>query len=271
MVPNEGEVVKGNDYFSVQFLDSNLSDIAKKLSIKSGVSTFDYSECEKVLRKQYNISESVPLRYSKIDFDHNLNKSLNGNITFGDSIKVNIYNSLNNKLLNKSFCDQTPSQTLIPSTPIQDKVDKIKARLKDIKIVGRYLSQIDISNKADPIFNDRCIKFSTNTGSTLTVNERRGSFYPNTSLSCDSSKTNENSTCIYEGMDENYYAKCKCTGIQETKNIFEDAFLESLSDININIVLCHIQVLAFVIILYLLLITLFTLFSLVSFQIWDYI
>jgi len=93
-----------------------------------------------VLRKQYNKSESVQLRYSKIDFDNKLNKSTNINITYGDSVKVNIYNSLNNQLLNKSICDQTPSKILIPSTPIIDKLNLISEKLKNFKIVGRFLS-----------------------------------------------------------------------------------------------------------------------------------
>ena len=203
-----------------------------------------------MLRKQYNIADSIPLMYSKIDFDNKLNKSANINITYGDSIRVNIYNSLNNKLLNKSICDQTPSQTLIPSTPIIDKLKIISEKLKTIKIVGRSLAQFDITNKDDPIFNDRCIKFSTQNGNSLTVNERRISFYPNTSIRCDSNSVHENSTCFYEGLDENNYSKCKCSGIQETKNLFEEAILESISDINIDIVVCYMQVLAFVLIFY---------------------
>ena len=256
MVQGKGEVVKGNDYFSVQFLDSDITAKANDISIKNELSTFDYSNCEKLLRDHYNISENVPIKYSKIDFDYNLNKSSNTNYTFGNSVKINMYSSLDNKLLNSSICDQAPLKTMIPLTPIQDKINMIKDRLKDYKITGRSLDNSDFSDKNDPMYSDRCIKFTTK-GKTLTINERIQYFYPNTSMSCES---NDNTTCVFEGMDENYYARCRCLGNNEVKNVFTDALLESISDINIDIVTCHVQVLAFVIIL--LLTFLFTIFSL---------
>ena len=244
LVPTGGEVISGNDKFKVQFLESKTSKLASLLAVASQVSVFNLSSCEEVLRKHYNISNDAPFQYSKIDFDDSLNTTTSSvNKTNGCSVSVDIY--YQNKRLNKSICNIVPAKTNIPCNPLKNEIDQIKKGFTEFKITGRKLSQIDISNKNDPIFGDRCIKFTNNNGIGLTVNERRSKFYPNSTISCDAD-TGTNETCVFEGLDENYYAKCTCKGVIETKNLFERALLESLSEININIVLCQLEVLSFV-------------------------
>ena len=113
-------------------------------------------------------------------------------------------------------------------------MDRVKKSFKEFKIVstfgrkGRSLEGIDVSNKDEPIFNDRCVKFGNAGGKVLTVNERRNTFYPNNTMSCGSNSpkkvlfdTNGETTkedeevCVFEGLDENFYSILKRLGNTE--------------------------------------------------------
>ena len=243
-MPTGGEVITGNDKFKVQFLESKTTKKANILAVANQVSLFNISYCEQILRDYYKLPNDTSFKYSKIDYDNSLNSTTSSvNRTNGGSVSLDIY--FGTKKLDKSLCSTVPAKTNIPCAPLKNEINQIKKGFSEFKITGRKLSQIDISNKNDPIFGDRCIKFTNNEGIGLTVNERRSKFYPNSTISCDAA-TGTNETCVYEGLDENYYAKCSCKGVLETKNLFEKALLESISDININIVICHLEVLAFV-------------------------
>ena len=56
-------------------------------------------------------------------------------------------------------------------------MDRVKKSFKEFKIVstfgrkGRSLEGIDVSNKDEPIFNDRCVKFGNAGGKVLTVSK----------------------------------------------------------------------------------------------------
>ncbi len=115
--------------------------------------------------------------------------------------------------------------------------------LKGFTIKGRTLKGIDVTNKDDPLYNDRCLKLKSSTGKILTLSEKRNMFFPNFTISCE---MGGNSTCEYQGIDENNYSKCKCKGVQETKNKFMTVVMDSISSINFWIVLCVWNVLKFV-------------------------
>ena len=237
----EGEILKSKDSFSFQFSSSENEKLTIRQAVDNQISTFNINKCLDLLRQKYNIKT---FKISKIDFSSNLDLVQLSNITNGDTVSIQIFNSESNQLLNKSLCEKEPSENNIPCTPISTDIKAIKNELNNYKIIGRGLGEIDLSNKDDPIFNDRCIKLKNQKGAILTVNERRAKLFPNNTISCVA--LNPNETCVYAGLDANYYSICKCTGIQEAKNLFEKAILESISDININIVLCYIQVLIFV-------------------------
>ena len=252
-------------------MDSKDPKKSNKLALQNNVSQIKFAECEKILREHYKIPDEVCLKYSKIDFDPKLNVNpetkKNASDTSvakesGISVAVDIYSCANNQKLDKTLCDKVETSSCVPlpkDSTFGNNIKKSTKELSKYKINfgksnknnnKRFL--IDITNQQDPIFNDKCIKFSSSNGQTLTVNERRKTFYPNTTLSCgiqnlNQNQTNDNTTCVYAGLDENNYSVCDCTGVQETKNLFEEALLESISDINIGIVICYAEILIFVI------------------------
>ena len=250
-------------------MDSTNHKSTKKLAIQNNVSQIKFDECEKILREHYKIPDSVCLKFSKIDYDPQLNidtesKKLNNSADQisikenGISVAVDIYNCDNNQKLDKSLCNKISTTSSVPLPKNSTRGNKIKKSTKELSKCkinygknsgksSRFL--IDITNQGDPIFNNRCIKLSNNNGQSLTVNERRKAFYPNTTVSCvvqtldTNSKTNktknssnDSQVCVHTGLDENNYSVCDCIGVQETKNIFEVALLESISEVNIGIV-----------------------------------
>ena len=218
-------------------------------ALKSKSSLIKNVECERKLRDFYNLPD-IPLLYSKIDFDPNLDMSKPVNGKNGVTLSYKILRGDTKEVLDLSICKDIPAKANLPLNKENDAVlNKMYNFLKTSGrfLDGRELSAVDITNKADPLYNDRCIRFQNEKGQMLTINEKRKGFFPNFTISCNSTTTTSaNNSCVYQGLDENNMAKCSCQGIQDSKNVLANAILDAIADINIYIIQCYLNVLVFV-------------------------
>ena len=176
-----GTSIKGED-FILQVYPSD-----EPLPDNEETSKLNISQCEAILRKEYNIPESEKLIVAKFDY---INKTSTIN-----QVEYKIYDSEGNPL-NMSPCNAISSDVLYP-------INNLDAFNYE-EGYNMYLNnKIDIYNPEDPFFNDICYQYEENDNNLL-LSDRREMYYQNVSL-CEEG-------CKYESID--YTAKkinCNCT------------------------------------------------------------
>ena len=141
------------------------------------VSTIDLGDCEKILKKEYKINDTLPLIIFKIDY--------------------------------------FPPDTLIPiiGYEIYHPITKSKLDLKycrDILIKLNIPVDIDENNlfKYDPYndyYTDNCFPYTTDNGTDIILNDRKQEFTENNLSLCENN-------CTYKGYNSsNNHSTCSCT------------------------------------------------------------
>ena len=243
LIYDEGDIISGKINITKKELEKRLNEIVKLIKvnqkykingddynitispindINSFNSTYiDFSECEKILRKEYHLSPEEILTILQIEIDKMDEKSLINQIEYA------IYNEKKEQL-NLDYC--------------KDIEIKINYEIKDESLLNKsmisYFSDlgIDIFNINDSFFNDICYPYS-NSFSDLVLNDRKSDIYQNYSL-CDNN-------CEYDGIDlQNKSITCSCkikteidTDIKppEFAVIVEDTFIYS----NFGVIKCY--------------------------------
>ena len=155
--------------------NQDLSSIKDKNSINSpednqnknkasNVSTILLGECENKLRSFYNISENEPLLIFKIDeYEEGLLIPI---------IEYEVYSSKTKKQLNLTICKDVKINVLLPASINEDEEYK--------------------HDSSDEYYNDICNVHTTDTGTDITLDDRRKEFNNNNLSLCESN-------CEYKG------------------------------------------------------------------------
>ena len=193
------------------------------------VSSIDIGDCEKILKKHYNISEEESLLIVKTDI-----KSDDLSTTY---VQYEIYHPYTLIQLNMSYCY---NHKITIQTPVNLNNETIA--LYDIASEFGY----NIFDSEDPFYNDICTSFTTKHGTDMILSDRQNdifSLYGNISL-CQYG-------CEFESYNKNTKrAKCNCdiqkeatqTDISKltlTKNIFISSFLVLMYDSNFLVLKCY--------------------------------
>ncbi len=202
---------KNYNYFIAEIYDSNVI-----LNNSNNKTNIDLSECENILKKNYNIPENKSLTIFKIDYYFE-NTSI-------PKIEYKIFN--NDQLLNLSYCENI---SLSISRPVN--LEKLNI---DISKFNETLDfpEIDIFDINSNFFNDICSMFTTSNKTDVPLNDRKNDYFQNVSL-CDEG-------CIYDSFDKKTYkVNCICGNIQsietKTKNNINNLF----SDSNLKVLKCY--------------------------------
>ena len=202
---------KNYNYFIAEIYDSNVI-----LNNSNNKTNIDLSECENILKKNYNIPENKSLTIFKIDYYFE-NTSI-------PKIEYKIFN--NDQLLNLSYCENI---SLSISRPVN--LEKLNI---DISKFNETLDfpEIDIFDINSNFFNDICSMFTTSNKTDVPLNDRKNDYFQNVSL-CDEG-------CIYDSFDKKTYkVNCICGNIQsietKTKNNINNLFSNS----NLKVLKCY--------------------------------
>ena len=211
--------INGEDY------DIKITPINDQDSIKS--SFVDFTLCEQILRKIYNISTDEILTILKIEIDKKNEKALTNQIEYA------IYNE-NKTKLNLSYCKNVQIKVTydIPNESVLNKT------------MITYYSElgIDIFNNEDSFFNDLCYPFSIS-NSDVILKDRVFDIYQNYSL-CDNG-------CEYDKIFiENMSVTCSCQikteiNIEVSPPVFSEIVQDTLKDSNIGVIRCYELVFSF--------------------------
>ena len=126
----------------------------------------DFSSCEKILRKHYNISDSRIITFLQLELNNKNSKSLINQVGY------QAYDD-NKKILDLSICNDTNIQIFY----------LIKSNSSiDISFISSFKDlDIDILNIKDNFFNDICTSYSDNKND-IVLKDRINDFYQNYTL-----------------------------------------------------------------------------------------
>ena len=208
------EIDKGKDIIiqeeDITIIISKDNNQKNEINSKTNNTNIDFGECEKKIRKKYNILKNESLYILKMDVKQDGYKI--------PKIQYEVYyplNSHNNDsklyLLNLSICEDVNIDIYLPV------------------LLNISLDKIDPNSK---YFNDICNTFTSDDGTDLTLSERKKNYIKNNLSVCE-----EN--CQFEGYNETIgKAKCSCqvktnfiTKISEN-NFNQEELYKSFTDFN---------------------------------------
>ena len=204
--------INGDDYNII------ISPIKMTNSFKS--TYIEFSLCEHILRKHYNLSSTEILTVLQIEIEEKDEKVLTSQVEY------EIYNEKKEKL-NLSYC--------------HDVEIKVNYEIKNVRLINKTMIEhysslgIDIFNSEDLFFNEICYPFSI-ANSDIILKDRIIDIYQNFSL-CE----NE---CKYELIDiEEMYIRCSCQVKEEinfepSKPIFTKVIKETFENTNFGVIRC---------------------------------
>lgn len=200
-------------------------------AIKNGLAIGNYTQCEKILKNHYNISENITLLLKNMQFNPSTNLKNLDDTTASDSVSMEFINPENGEKLDSQLCNETPTPISIPFK----KSERIKMDLYEKAAVLKGV--VDLYDKESPGYKSRCLKSSEfDTGADTSINYRRTKLYQNESINCSPG-------CSYEGLDENKYVKCNCKTTQGELSNNSTGFdpLLAFPKFNYDIVLCYYE------------------------------
>ena len=204
--------INGDDYNII------ISPIKMTNTFKS--TYIEFSLCEHILRKHYNLSSTEILTVLQIEIEDKNEKVLTSQVEY------EIYNEKKEKL-NLSYC--------------HDVEIKVNYEIKNVRLINKTMIQhysnlgIDIFNSEDLFFNEVCYPFSIS-NSDVILKDRIIDIYQNFSL-CE----NE---CKYEFIDiERMYIRCSCQVKEEinfepSKPVFTKVVKETFENSNFGVIRC---------------------------------
>ena len=188
----------------------------KKNTENNNMTVIDLGDCEIELRKHYNISDDKLLCMKKIDVVQEGMKI--------PKVEFDVYcklNGINLIRLNKSICEKTKVNIEVPVV-ILDNIDKL--------------------NTSSGYFNDICYIATSDSGTDITLEDRKKKFINNKEMVCQND-------CDFTEYDYKLKkAKCSCK-VKESSSSFADMnidtkeFFQNLKNIkslvNIDILKCY--------------------------------
>lgn len=134
----------------------------------------------------------------------------------------------NNKIVNTSSCNEFEY--------LYNMKDFLPNQQEYIRIYND--TGKDIYNSSSTLFYDICEVLTGENNTDIVVNDRRERY--NKTIKCSEG-------CIYNGIDEHFYSKCKCTALSANKtfNYLEDSVFTIFYNSNIFLVACYKNIFKF--------------------------
>ena len=205
------DIIQGNDDYQIKndTFVLQITSTSNKNDDNNNISTINLGECEKILKREYHINQSLPLLILKIDV-YTEEKI--------PDVQYKVIHPLNNSVLDLKFCEGQKVEVKLPVSIDENKEFKY--------------------NVSSEYYNDKCFTCTSDEGTDISLENRRKEFINNNMILCDSD-------CEYLGYEKRTKkSKCECEVKNEKKKddakdankIYEFA---KLSSINLDIVQCY--------------------------------
>jgi hypothetical protein len=218
---NNETMFGGDLMFSSQMYRAGNATELYKNSVGNNFPVYNISDCQEILKNYYNITNEDKLIYMTTNLDSSLNTDNVNKYSFA------VYNSITNEKLDLKLCNSITQHVMMPLT---NSSQYNLTEYKQMKTQG-----IDMYNRNDPYFNDRCSNFIDNTtGADVSINMRRQKFNKQKAPQC------MGTNCTYNGINSDNYVNCTCSSEDEA-SLFNTPYqyvLNSYSKFNIDIFVC---------------------------------
>jgi hypothetical protein len=230
------------ELFIIQIISNNPNDTQKnnEKAIEEKISIGNFTECENILKKEYNISQNTVLLMKKAEFCSRLDVERCFNPLASRGLIFEFIDPNTMKKLNSDICNTINSQISIPFK----RSDRINMNTYEISAIMN--PNLDLYNNQSLAYHSRCVKsININTFADISINYKRSQMFQNTSITCSSG-------CEYDGLDKNKFVKCNCntSGKNETSNTGYEFVFDPLPSMNYDIVKCYRETIKDVIIKY---------------------
>ena len=166
----------------------------------NNISTIDLGDCEDILKGIYGIDSNLSLIIMKIDY------KMEGLLI--PVIGYEVYNPLNNSLLNLTHCENTSVKLNIPVSINEEEVEK-------------YDPNSDY-------YNDECYAYTTENGTDIILNDRKDEYTENNLSLCENN-------CQFNGYNlTTKKAICECVTKVEINYISDILLDENILSNNFN-------------------------------------
>jgi len=229
---NENKIIK-TGLFSSQISSNSPENknASIQAAIQNGMAFADFSNCEKILKNHYNISDDINLLIKKVEFNPMFDIKRANDTAASQGVSFDFFNPVTKEILNATLCENAPTPIRIPFK----KSERINMNMyQKASTVQAFL---DLYNSVSPGYHSRCYKTTQfDTGADVSLNYKRTNMFQNQTVSCSSG-------CIYEGLDENKYVKCNCTSLsdKEISNTGNDEIFDPLPKMNYEIFVCYYE------------------------------
>jgi hypothetical protein len=206
-----GEAVKAHIF-------SDSSDDTIQDAIKNNFMIYNMTECNSILKSFYNLTDDPVYLNSYYGGQLNSDGS--------DSYRLTAFTADSKMKLNLDLCQNLGMDIQMP---INKKLFINLALFNELKDQG-----VDIFNKTDPAFTDRCFNLKFN-GSDTTLSWRRQNLLQSSIPLCIGIN------CTYQGVNSHDYVECHCSGLDSDSEILNsvvDYVVDSVSQLNLGIIFC---------------------------------
>ena len=228
---NHVDKILKTEIFTIQIIGNNPNDTQKnnKKAIEEKLTVGNFTECENILKKEYNISQNKVLLMKKAEFIAKMDIERANNPDASQGLSFEFIDPNTMKKLNSSICSKMNTPISIPFK----RGERLK--MEQYEKSALINKELDLYNNESPAYYSRCFKTNQiETGADVSINYKRSQMFQNTSITCSHE-------CKYDGLDKNIYVKCNCTtnGKNETSNTGNEFVFEPLPSMNYEIVECY--------------------------------
>jgi hypothetical protein len=229
-ITNVDKILK-TEIFTIQIIANNPNDTEKNnnKAIEQKISIGNFTECENVLKKNYNISQNTVLIMKKAEFSSKMDIERSNNPDASQGLSFEFIDPNTMKKLDSSICNKINTPISIPFK----RSERLNMNFYEKSTLINIF--LDLYNNESPAYYSRCVKTNQiNTGADVSINYKRSQMFQNTTISCSSE-------CQYDGLDKNKYVKCNCntTGKNEISNKADEFVFDPLPSMNYDIILCY--------------------------------
>jgi hypothetical protein len=229
-ITNVDKILK-TEIFTIQIIANNPNDTEKNnnKAIEQKISIGNFTKCENVLKKNYNISQNTVLIMKKAEFSSKMDIERSNNPDASQGLSFEFIDPNTMKKLDSSICNKINTPISIPFK----RSERLNMNFYEKSTLINIF--LDLYNNESPAYYSRCVKTNQiNTGADVSINYKRSQMFQNTTISCSSE-------CQYDGLDKNKYVKCNCntTGKNENSNKADEFVFDPLPSMNYDIILCY--------------------------------
>ena len=196
--------------------------------ILDNISNIDLKECEKILKKQYNIKEEESLIIIKTD--------MKNDDSISTYVHYKIFSPYTLEQLDLKYCIETKISILVPIN-LNNETRNLYKSLNE--------SGYNLFDTSDSFYTDICTPYTTLKGSDIIIEDRKKDIYNN----------NGNISICQSGCEfisynsTNNKANCDCSVIEEeepdlnkisfNKNLVASSFKKTISNSNFRVMECY--------------------------------